>query len=76
MEAAAAAAVVPVVVGCVGFATGALLCLPCRFLPPGALTRLLLTSDSVLLVRIPKSGDIQVIQTKKETGSKQKYLIY
>lgn len=60
----AAAAVVLVVVGCVRFATGALLCLPCWFLTPGALTGLLLTSDSVLLVKIPKSGDVQVIQTK------------
>lgn len=62
MEAAAL-----VVVGCVRFATGALLCLPCWFLPPGALTGLLLTSDSVLLVKIPvRSGDVQVIQTKKK----------
>lgn len=64
MEAAAVVLVV-VVVGCVRFATGALLCLPCWFLTSGAVTGLLLTSDSVLLVKIPKSGDVQVTQTKK-----------
>lgn len=61
-----AAAVLLVVVGCVRFATGALLRLPCWFLPSGAVTGLLLTSDSVLLVKIPKSGDVQVIQTEKK----------
>lgn len=71
--AAAAAAVVLVAVGCVRFATGALLCLPCWFLTPSALTGLLLTSDSILPVKMPKSGDVQVIQRNwKQTETNER----